>query len=782
MSKLVVLNLGRGNLHKGFPNVTVQLGLANEPRAMEFRGSLPSAPEIPQLYQNWQALYSALHQHYGWSVRVKVVEDAGITNISEAEFEALCQQLSSRINTWLNSQQFRKIEQTLRTELNPNEEISFIISSRDTLLRRLPWHLWNFFESYPNAEVGLASLELQKPSRIVNKDKKVKVLAIFGNSEEIDISKDKYFLEKLSSKAKINCLIEPQLKKLSNELWTKGWDILFFAGHSYSQETGVLQINQNVTITLDKLKNALQKAIENGLQLAIFNSCDGLGLAEALEDLHIPHVIVMREPVPDLVAQDFLKYFLTEFSSGQSLYSSLHQARKRLEAIEDKFPCASWLPIICHNPLEPPMIWKQYRKIITYKNVLVVLLASFLVTSLIMGVRYFGYLQPSELHAFDRFMQLRSQFVTERRDRHLLIVTIDEKDIEYQQDKYNDVKDSLSDQALADLLKKLDKNKAQTIGLDLHRTHQVNKKDQDINIINPYQDDNRLVVLCKAPTNDEDGYTEGIRPPSGVPSARIGFSDFVADDDRVARRHLLNLTISSTSKSQCLPKEAFSLRVALNYLAEKGKTVSFGKEENFKINDVVFKRLTEHSSGYQKVDTRGYQILLNYRSLTSVDKIAETVSLKEILDENEKVPLERLKERIVLIGRISLTDMNIKDLWKTPFSSSLQPNNKVIPAVFIQAQMVSQIISSVLDGRLLLWWWSSWVEILWVWGWSLLGSMMVLYFSKPLHLGVGVAIALFTLFSICFSIFVREAGWIPFIPPALALLATQAAIVLWFKR
>ncbi|MHC5746735.1 MAG: CHAT domain-containing protein [Nostoc sp.] len=76
------------------------------------------------------------------------------------------------------------------------------------------------------------------------------------------------------------------------------------------------------------MKHGLKKAIESGLHLAIFNSCDGLGLAEALEDLHIPQVIVMREPVPDLVAQEFLKHFLTEFSNGQSLYSALREARR----------------------------------------------------------------------------------------------------------------------------------------------------------------------------------------------------------------------------------------------------------------------------------------------------------------------------------------------------------------------------------------------------------------------------------------------------------------------
>ena len=43
---------------------------------------------------------------------------------------------------------------------------------------------------------------------------------------------------------------------------------------------------------------ALKKAIGCGLQLAVFNSCDGLGLARELEALHIPQMIVMQEPVP----------------------------------------------------------------------------------------------------------------------------------------------------------------------------------------------------------------------------------------------------------------------------------------------------------------------------------------------------------------------------------------------------------------------------------------------------------------------------------------------------
>ena len=67
----------------------------------------------------------------------------------------------------------------------------------------------------------------------------------------------------------------------------------------------------------------------------------------------------MREPVPDVVAQEFLKHFLSEFSSGQSLYAAMRLARERLQGLEREYPCATWLPIICQNAAEPSMIWSQ---------------------------------------------------------------------------------------------------------------------------------------------------------------------------------------------------------------------------------------------------------------------------------------------------------------------------------------------------------------------------------------------------------------------------------------
>lgn len=97
------------------------------------------------------------------------------------------------------------------------------------------------------------------------------------------------------SQADVRFLVEPQRQEFET-LWSEEWDILFFAGHSYSQgdgDCGYIYINQTEKLAISELKNTLKRAIKKGLQLAIFNSCDGLGLANELQRLNIPQMIVM---------------------------------------------------------------------------------------------------------------------------------------------------------------------------------------------------------------------------------------------------------------------------------------------------------------------------------------------------------------------------------------------------------------------------------------------------------------------------------------------------------
>jgi len=350
MSKLVVLNLGAGNLNDGFPNVIAQLRL-KDGKIEQFIGSLPPAPELATLNQQWQLLYYALHQRFDVARRrLFEVEEEGLTNISVRGFQELCQEIETKFNLWLDSPSFLKVDRKLRTKLDQNEEVQIIIETGDRTLHRFPWHLWHFLEDYQQAEIGLSNLEYSPINLEKKQRNKPRILTILGHSEGINVKADQALIAQINN-AEIVFLVEPKSAEFHEILWDeKGWDILFFAGHSHTENhQGIIFINPQESLNIKELKTAINKAIKQGLQLAIFNSCDGIGLAEELSKLNLPQIIVMREGVPDLIAQEFLKYFLSALQQNKSVFCSLREARERLQAWDNDFPGGSWLPMICQN-------------------------------------------------------------------------------------------------------------------------------------------------------------------------------------------------------------------------------------------------------------------------------------------------------------------------------------------------------------------------------------------------------------------------------------------------
>jgi WD40 repeat protein len=380
-SKSVLINLGSGDLHDGFPRVTAQLwdiaaaqsGRMEQSLPEQYVGSLPAAPQLVRLHRNWQTVYQGLCHRFQLLLPLDhaaiddslEIEEGGITNVSQFSFEELCQQFQVGINDWLRAETFLNIDRQVRSQLDPAEEIRVIIETNDELLRRLPWQQWEFFRDYPRAEMALARPEYKRREPMVELRQprtRVRVLAILGDTQDIDLEAESRFLHSLPD-AEVELLVNPSRPEFTMKLWDgAGWDILFFAGHSRSEgETGRIYLNDEAvdnSLTIEQLEEALKTAVENGLQLAIFNSCDGLGLAIALEKLHTPVAIVMREPVPNRVAQAFFKHFMAAFAIDRlSLYLSVQQARRKLQGLETEFPGASWLPAICQNPAIEPPTW-----------------------------------------------------------------------------------------------------------------------------------------------------------------------------------------------------------------------------------------------------------------------------------------------------------------------------------------------------------------------------------------------------------------------------------------
>jgi CHASE2 domain-containing sensor protein len=772
VAKLVVLKVGEGSFEQGFP-VTMQIGEEGDSPAIQTLGKLPPASEIPQYYHCWQSAYLSL----GWFTRLEA-KPIQVTNVSVVDdcWHAV-QVLRNRLNSWIHSESFRSIREKWLEKLLPSDEIRVILQTENELLQRLPWHFCDLFERYPKAEIALSAPAYERVKQVSQLKNKVAILAILGDSTGIDTQADRALLEQLPG-ATVQFLVEPQRQELNNQLWSQGWDILFFAGHSSSLANGDgrICINRD-SLTISDLKYALKTAVAHGLKLAIFNSCDGLGLARELANLYIPQVIVMREPVPDKVAHEFLKNFLDTFAGGKSFYLSVREARERLQGLEDQYPCASWLPVIYQNPAENPPLWtslsnqlvdstQNYQHPRTLKKIglqrlRTMLLTSIVATSVIWGVRHVGVLQPLELKAFDRLMRLRSH---EGTDPRLLVVAITEDDFKLPEQKNRT--GSLSDLALAQLLEKLEQYQPRAIGLDIYREDAVNPQQE--NLAKYMQQSDRFIAVCKIsdPTASED---PSVAPPPEVPEARQGFSDVVLDPDGILRRYLV--AVNPHPASTCGAPYAFSTQLAFRYLAANGIFPQWTPEGQLQIGDVVLPRLQSHTGGYQTIDAAGFQMLLNYNSYQSPENIASRVTLTDVL--RNRVRPDDVRNRIVLIG---VTAPSVGDYFATPYSTGGGAYQKMA-GVFVHAQMVSQLLSVVKNQRPLLWVLPQWGELLWIWGWSILGGLLAWRYRSVLHLELALVITVVILSALCSMFFLLQSCWVPLVPSGLALVATSAGVV-----
>jgi CHASE2 domain-containing sensor protein len=480
----------------------------------------------------------------------------------------------------------------------------------------------------------------------------------------------------------------------------------------------------------------------------------------------------MREPVPDQVAQEFLKYFIQSFASGESLYQAVRQARERLQGLEDIFPCATWLPVICQNPAQIPLTWDELTEPLTQpviKNfppvkkkcrLKKVALSSLLVATVVCGLRLLGLLQVAELKAYDQMMRSRPD---EGPDPRILIVTIDDEDLANQTDNGKPLKGvSISDKSLNQLLAKLNQYQPKAIGLDIYRDFPAEQSDLAAKL----QQTENLIGVCKG--SDTTTNIKGIKPPPEIPKERLGFSDFVHDNDNLVRRHLLFM--NQETASLCSAPYAFSTQLAFRYLSSLEIESKFTNEKSTKdlqLGNTILHRLSSRAGGYQGIDANGGQILLNYRASA---KIAEEVTLRQILSNS--IDPNAIKDKIVLIGVTVREASPGDDYWSTPYGSRLQDQ---MPGVMIQAHMVSQIISAVLDKRPLLRVWTPGLEIIWIGVWAGLGGFLAWRWRLFSKLALTVGVSSSVLYLLCLSLLVWG-FWVPFVPSALSLVATVTVV------
>ncbi len=760
MRKLVVLKLD-GDLLCGV-RATLEIGCEGARPITEVACTLSAMPQMVKAIDEWYSLYESLSQF----TRIKVNKIVyGSLSENRQDCYKKASELRNYLNQWLLSDSFRPIREKWLKYLMPSDEIRVLISTNNLQLKKLPWHLWDLLDrDYPKAEIALSAYNsdrIQIPQTSIHGNK-IKILAILGNSDGIDVRQDRQLLENLKN-ADTTFLVQPRRQEINEQLWNQNWNILFFAGHSHTEgDTGRIYINQEDSLTIAELRYALRNAVSNGLQLAIFNSCDGLGLVSELQDLCIGQIIVMKEPVPDFVAQQFLKYFLTNFSAGESIYIAARKAREKLQGLEAEYPGASWLPIICEHPTVEPMQWKL-RVNSPWNCLRTLVFASLLMTSVVVGVRQLGFLQKWELQSYDLLMRSRPD---EGPSERLLVVGIQETDFQLLEQKNR--KGSLSDSALHKLLQKLQPHQPRVIGLDIFRDFPVNSEIQQLKILLSKSDSFFAICYVGQPKRG----SESIAPPPEIPEERLGFSNVILDRDGILRRYILSMDV--TSSAACPTTWSLGFQLALHYLKDEGITPEF-KQGNWQLGDVVFPRLRKLPGGYKTADTWGNQILLNYRSYRSPNQITDIVSLEDVL--TGKVTPEQIKDKIIIIGVMTSTS---SDHFRTPYSDKLPPSEQFTPGAIVHAQIASQIVNTVLDKRPLLSAIPLWGEILWIGCWGCVGGILTLRIrSLSLLIGANI-IAIIIIYGACFFLFIKG-FWLPLIPSNLALLSTTGCLVIVYK-
>ncbi|MDX2240737.1 MAG: CHASE2 domain-containing protein [Leptolyngbyaceae cyanobacterium bins.302] len=795
MGKLAVLKFGRGSFASGFP-VTLRLGNEGEPATLELDGSLPSSPSLVELAETWQFSYRSRGI---LSFRQLKAPSAQVTR-QRSSLVTVAKDWVEVMNDWLNSDRaFQPIRDQLLKAISSGEDVRLVIQAEQLELWQLPWHLWNLLQDHSNADVTFSlaafAAPVVQPQSVKNR---IRILVLLGDSTNIDIQTDLRLLTQQLPQAEIYIPTEVQREQLCNDLWQQSWDILFFAGHSSSQfNEGRFYLDQEIYLTIDDLRYALQRAIANGLQLAIFNSCDGLELARALADIQLPAAIVMRERIPDEAAQKFLHYFLDTFAhTQQPLHLAVREAREKLHtALDDKYPCASWLPIFCQSPASLPVSWYSLSSPPPTSSLIgaqakedgsaivspitsnitpkassqpsitrwIVLVMSFVVASGVMGVRSLGGLRGLELKMFDHLMLLRP---FEGSDPRLVVIQITDDDVQEQIRNREPGDGSLRDRTLKKLLKILDQHQPRVIGIDLLRDQPITPQHPDLHTRLLDSQKAPIIGICKHSDFQRNPPTFGTPRPPSIPIERTGFSDLTYDFDKVIRRQLLKLDLPV---SRCESSDSFALQVAVHHLRKTGIKPKYLPDNTLQLGLITFNRLENHAAGYQNsslVNPKINQILLNYRPYQKLEQIANSIPLQKVLDQQFNPSF--IKDRIVLIGRTD-TDYHL-----TPYAeqSALQT-----PGVYIHAQAVSQILAAVLDERRLVSWMPAWGDFLWIWIWAAAGGILtwrtVFSHNSRWLRGVGLLLGIALLYFWCWFFILWITLLFPLVPALIAFLTTS---------
>ncbi len=251
---------------------------------------------------------------------------------------------------------------------NQRSVLRLRLGLKGTTLPRLPWEVLHAgdrplatgtdvaFSRYQLGP-GLSNQSYTLSGRPHQPLKILMVIAGPSDQETLELAQEvSHLQEELKSRSpneppaiQLTILAQPGRERLTQALEQGQYQVFHYAGHSNLGDSGgdvyLVSDRTGLTETLngDDLAGLL---VNNGVQLAVFNSCRGVytatsealssgkdrNLAEALVKRGIPAVLAMAERIPDEVALTLTRLLYRNLNQGYPIDLSLSRARQGLIA------------------------------------------------------------------------------------------------------------------------------------------------------------------------------------------------------------------------------------------------------------------------------------------------------------------------------------------------------------------------------------------------------------------------------------------------------------------
>lgn len=397
-------------------------------------------------------------------------------------------------------------------------------------------------------------------------------------------------------------------------------------------------------------------------------------------------------------------------------------------------------------------IWINLKKAVN-NSITIKFFPGAIAIAFVIGLRMTGWLQVLEWIAFDSLLRLRP---TESIDERILIVGINEDDI--RKTGY-----PVPDRGIAALLNKIKTYQPAVIGLDIVRDLPQEPGHEEL--VKTFKSTKNLIGIEKILPDTSGGV---FNPPPDLPSSQIGFADSILDKDGKQRRSLL-----AASDTKDIWKFSFPLKLAEIYL--QTKNISLGNVENdeygMRFGSTILPRFHANSGSYIKADANGSQILINFRNRRQPFQV---VSLTEIL--KDKVNPDLIRNKIILIG---MTSPSAKDYVNSSAIDSENP--ALIYGVEIQAHIVSQLVSAVLDKRPMINVLADEWEYLWIFSWGFFGITVGGILISPWKILIYITIGYIFFIGVCYGLLILG-WWVPFVPAFLTLGFNYSAVLIAFYK